>query len=235
MKQTTKTPYEKGESIIWILHVLVSRSENLLKDRKREVSNLLKLSKWTNWDFGEILACKERKDQELLEFVSDIKERIWKLSYEEILKDLKESEFCNTFIEKGFKRSGNIYNQVMKIFIWWLKKTNLLTSWEKGILFHELDLCRKLIELKNEGLLVPYIDGMLNILNFLWLNIFGRNVLTTESFRQYISCKIDKENKEYYLWMMDIDNFKSINDIFGHQVWDLVLSEIFKQLNDKVW
>lgn len=229
--------FEKGDAMVWILNILLTRTETFLYDRKKQISDVLSLINWNEWNFSEILKWKERKNEELLKFISEIKEKILKLSYDDILKDLKDSEFCNDFIDRWFKESesSNIYNQISKIFIWWISNSKIFTKGEKSILFNELKIIRQLISIKKEWLLVPYIDKTLSVLNFLWLNIFSREILTTNSFRQYMSCKIDKEKWDYFLGMLDIDNFKSINDIFGHQVWDLVLKSIFAQLWEKVW
>ncbi len=227
-----------GDLMVWILNVLLTRSENFLNIKKNELARILQIVREDKSETKDVLLMESTRSDELLWFISEIKEKLSKLTYDDILDDIKKSDFCTTFIERWFKETSNswdLYKQIIKIFIWWLYNTKIFTSWEKAVLLHELKLAREIIKTKKDPTFIAFVDKILNILNFLGLSIFGREILTTRSFRQYISCKIDRENWDYYLGMMDIDNFKSINDIFWHQVWDLVLKSIFIRLNERVW
>ncbi|PRX23234.1 diguanylate cyclase (GGDEF)-like protein [Orenia metallireducens] len=43
---------------------------------------------------------------------------------------------------------------------------------------------------------------------------------------EYLVSKLRKNNTPYSLLMLDIDNFKEINDQYGHQVGDMVIKDI---------
>ena len=60
------------------------------------------------------------------------------------------------------------------------------------------------------------------------------DVLTGLANRKYllenISDLLDNENKKFAFFFIDLDKFKSVNDIFGHEAGDIVLKEVSKRL-----
>ncbi|PHJ12176.1 hypothetical protein IM41_08215 [Fervidobacterium sp. SC_NGM5_G05] len=53
-------------------------------------------------------------------------------------------------------------------------------------------------------------------------------------FNQFINELFDTKSKEFSIFIADIDNFKKINDTYGHMVGDSVLKNIAKILKEHV-
>ena len=62
--------------------------------------------------------------------------------------------------------------------------------------------------------------------------LFNRKVL--DLIMQYEESLYKQEKSDYILVMLDIDNFKQINDEHGHVFGDVILRNIAKLINDKV-
>jgi diguanylate cyclase (GGDEF)-like protein len=63
-------------------------------------------------------------------------------------------------------------------------------------------------------------------LTWLW-NVKAYEIEIIEALK-----KSNRNDKYYWLLMLDIDNFKNINDTHGHIYWDIVLSTLASVLNE---
>ena len=70
-------------------------------------------------------------------------------------------------------------------------------------------------------------NGVNNLLDPLTKTVMRGHIMT------YIEALI-KEGKPFSMILLDIDNFKQINDNYGHHIGDLVLEETAKNIVDKV-
>jgi diguanylate cyclase (GGDEF)-like protein len=62
-------------------------------------------------------------------------------------------------------------------------------------------------------------------------------LLTYDSFKDAMSWEIENaqaKNKPFVLLMMDLDNFKKVNDTYGHLTGSFILQEIGKIINDNL-
>lgn len=62
--------------------------------------------------------------------------------------------------------------------------------------------------------------------------IFNRREVLRKSEEIYNKAK--KDSDRYYVMMIDVDNFKSINDTYGHQIGDKVLSAVAKTIKESI-
>lgn len=63
------------------------------------------------------------------------------------------------------------------------------------------------------------------------------SLLTYESFKEALNWELGKaadRNKKFVLLMMDLDNFKKVNDTYGHLAGSFVLKEVGRLINDNL-
>jgi diguanylate cyclase (GGDEF)-like protein len=80
------------------------------------------------------------------------------------------------------------------------------------------------IQLHNELNIKSQIDPITKIYNYR---------LLSESLDREIE-RYKREKREFFVYMMDIDDFKSYNDVFGHLEGDELLTNFGKILNEQV-
>lgn len=104
----------------------------------------------------------------------------------------------------------------------------LLDMKDKGIkLIFGFDNIHKAMTIKS----VPIIENMISIIeNKLLLDFSRRDDLTWLLRRDFFLSALKKEKKWSFI-MFDIDNFKSINDTFWHNVGDIVIKKVTNIIN----
>ena len=62
--------------------------------------------------------------------------------------------------------------------------------------------------------------------------LYNRRYLFDEGKKVYEDCKVNKKN--FAIAIIDIDNFKMINDTYGHEIGDIAIREVAKILNKNI-
>lgn len=156
----------------------------------------------------------------------------------ELLKQYLESSIANTFSELLYRLTHEIYTEGKAVALW------------EGILSHRVSLKEQLA--RDVGMLVAALDYLANIsgdilnpkiIDDLQLEavatIATRDSLTDLYQRSVFDFVLDRmvqEHRRHYralsLLLLDIDDFKKVNDQYGHQAGDEVLRRIGKAVLD---
>lgn len=120
------------------------------------------------------------------------------------------------------------------------RNKSLITVKESESLFNALDLMRQ-----HDISHLPVIDKDDKIIGIISLRDILREFpgivfvdsltgVTNRNYLTMLSLKLQKLKTAYCVLMIDIDNFKTINDRYGHVVGDKVLKEVAKTLRENV-
>ena len=154
----------------------------------------------------------------------------------ELLKKYLETSFRNTFSELIFRLTHEIYEEEKATNLWneiltHRKNLEKLLSRDVGMLVSTLDYLSNI----TKDILNPKIIDDLRIEEAATMatrdsltGLYLRNVfffLLERLIQEYA-----KNNKSFSLILIDIDDFKKINDKYGHQTGDLILSRIGKNI-----
>ncbi len=69
---------------------------------------------------------------------------------------------------------------------------------------------------------------------FKYDRVINKDSLTGAKNRRYFDNYIYLQNKKYAVFMIDVDEFKSINDTYGHDKGDLILKDIVNVLKESI-
>ena len=158
----------------------------------------------------------------------------------ELLKEYLDASLANTFSELMFRLTYELYSEEKASQLW------------KEIAQHRETLSTTLN--RDLGLLVSTLDYLSNILGILKnpkiiddlrleqvATMATKDDLTGLYLRGVFDFSLkrlfkehQRYNKHLSLILMDIDNFKRVNDNFGHQIGDVVLKEIGRIILDSI-
>lgn len=139
------------------------------------------------------------------------------------LIELKEKDIWAEYQQKyvKFKTNEALIYTLYEIII--LIGTVLLSLF-MWMLIKQKKLNNTILQREDELLELAYFDVLTKIPN-------------RQSIENIISDNIEKSKRgksDFYLALIDIDNFKNINDLHGHDIGDLVLRECVKNLKQSV-
>lgn len=158
-------------------------------------------------------------------------EEEYKISMEEI----RDKEFVISFETKKYDSSDIISSTVyLKKYELWIASHLDIKLIQSEILKYSIILILIFIAFNSViYYLFKKIDEYEKKKNDALKHQLSHDFLTNLNNRYYLSEKYEKLDKEniFYLFFIDIDNFKSVNDNYGHDIGDKVLKEIANRLN----
>lgn len=179
---------------------------------------------------------------------------IWETSekIEEIIEDPNEKEF-QKMIWKILKTIAIIEKYEQIINIWWqitskdkqkiknllnliiLYNNKITTSWiNTGIDMQIIkSLFDMLVDRYNENWENAITDGLTWIWNKRYHDWYLEKIASNVS-KNNRTCDKKVSNNSHYYFLIDIDNYKSFNDKYWHDIWDKVLQHFAKIVNNKI-
>lgn len=169
---------------------------------------------------------------------------IGKLCYESIYCEDKVCYFCKIKQLIDSNKTPTMNNIVFEIFNpaddRWYQLQERAMSWPDGRVV-KYSICVDITELKETQNKLAEAHAQLAIKNKELQALSSTDKLTKlnnrfkidEIFKYYISNSNILEN-ELSVIMVDLDKFKNVNDMYGHQIGDMLLKEISKVLSSNL-
>lgn len=197
------------------------KKTGLEKDRLITIINSMGHGLYVIKDFK--IALTNQKMLEMLKFTS--KELIGKIDHELFVEPKDKCPICESIIKQTEFEGDLIFKRKDGSFLF----VNVKVSHLKGegriietiVIFSDITL-RKKIEEK------LHIEATTDPLT----QLFNRRFLL--SILESLTETVKEERKPFSIIMADIDNFKHINDTYGHEVGDEVLKELAKILKENL-
>jgi len=143
--------------------------------------------------------------------------RVADIGYVTIEKDISDSLFLSNIIKNSFIKLLILIAIFIIIFVYMYKKSTLLSKRKK-----ELELEYKILEKDVKDL--AFVDSMTKADSRLKFSISLADLIETSK----------RFESPFILILFDVDNFKKVNDTFGHDYGDIVLKNISTQVKKEV-
>ena len=144
-------------------------------------------------------------------------------SYHEEIERKMETLNTEPFVVKAFKADGEIFDAMIRGYS---KVIDTKLIWIVSLV--------DISELKNKELLLKKLNKELQDLT----NIDPLTGAYNRRYFSHISKKLlpltRREKKNLSLVMIDIDDFKKVNDTYGHDIGDMILKKLVKTISDNL-
>ncbi len=210
--------------VLWF-EIFCYIKENGLKLSDLEIMGLFKEKYPTSSEVEKVLVEVESEDKELLRKISD--EILTEL--EKTIENLKEHDKKLKEREDSIKKAGeNLTDSSIKSIVSQILEEVKVIRSQNENLRRKLEEANERIKKLTEELEETKKEASIDFLT---------QVANRASFDRALSDMINdfyKRNYPFALIMIDIDNFKKINDTYGHQAGDYVLKELARLLKSQL-
>ena len=233
-----KSIYDENNNVIAVMTagINVSKSFDFLTEVTTDITIFRDFDNYRQFTtFNDDKSYNFYKKPLQKEFLEQIYKKIEK-KYKKSIDEIKNKELSISFESKRYYDLANLTNSAV-----YLKKYELwiISNMSLEVIQYEI--------LKYSIILLSIFTIFYTVIYYLFKKMdeyekkkndalkyqLSHDFLTNLNNRYYLSDEYEKIDKEdsFYLFFIDIDNFKGVNDNYGHDIGDKVLKEIANRLN----